>query len=89
MPEYEYKESPDSVGNSQFASAVQSCRSVRKFSPDDEAAIEAAVEIALLLSNSNKRNAEILVKTVLTDNFNLLSSTAATIRSETLAGNVK
>ncbi len=58
----------------------------RKFSPDDEAAIEAAVEIALLLSHSSQKNAEILVKTVLTDNFNLLSSTAATIRAETLSG---
>jgi hypothetical protein len=57
--------------------------STRKFSPDDEAAIEAAVEIALLLSSSSKKNAETLVKTVLTDNFHLLSATAATIRAET------
>jgi hypothetical protein len=57
--------------------------SSRKFSPDDEAAIEAAVEIALLLSSSSKKNAETLVKTVLTDNFHLLSATAATIRAET------
>lgn len=57
--------------------------SARKFSPDDEAAIEAAVEIALLLSSSSKKNAETLVKTVLTDNFHLLSATAATIRAET------
>ncbi len=63
-----------------------SLRRSRKFSPDDQAAIEAAVEIALLLSNSSQKNAETLVKTVLTDNFNLLSSTAAIIRAETLRG---
>lgn len=56
----------------------------RKFSPDDEAAIEAAVEIALLLSNSSQKHAETLVRTVLTDNFSLLSATAATIRAETI-----
>lgn len=61
----------------------------RKFSPDDEAAIEAAVEIALLLSNSSQKHAETLVRTVLTDNFSLLSATAATIRAETTSNGPK
>lgn len=53
-----------------------------KFSPDDEAAMEAAVEIAVLLSHSNNKNAQILFNSVLTDNYEKLSATAATIRSE-------
>jgi len=57
-----------------------------KFSPDDEAAMEAAVEIALLLSHSNNKNAETLFKSVLTDNYEKLSATAVTIRSEMSKG---
>lgn len=44
--------------------------------------MEAAVEIAVLLSHSNNKNAQILFNSVLTDNYEKLSATAATIRSE-------
>lgn len=57
-----------------------------KFSSDEEAAMEAAVEIAVLLSHSNSKNAETLYKSVVTDNYEKLAATAAIVRAEMSKG---